>query len=95
LSRFDFTSKYVPGTRMGKVDSLSIRPDWKVEVENDNENQKLIKKEWVRGMMEIVVEGPETMLMEKIKKAREKNEEAVRVVKEIKKARVRNLRGNE
>jgi len=46
-------------------------------------------------MMEIVVEGPETMLMEKIKKAREKNEEAVRVVKEIKKARVRNLRGNE
>jgi len=84
----------VPGTRMGKVDSLSRRPDWKVGVENNNENQKLIKKEWVRKMIEVVVEGPETMLMEKIKRSREKDEEVVRVVEEMKKARVRNLKGN-
>jgi len=37
----------VLGVRMEKTDSLSRRPDLKVEVENNNENQKLIKKEWV------------------------------------------------
>ena len=47
LFRFDFTLKHVLGTRMGKVDSLSRRPDWKIGVENDNENQKLIKGECV------------------------------------------------
>jgi len=30
---------------MGKADSLSRRPDWKVGIENDNENQKLVKEE--------------------------------------------------
>jgi len=30
---------------MEKANSLSRRPDWKVRVENDNENQKLIKEE--------------------------------------------------
>jgi len=45
LSRFDFTLKHVPGTKMGKVDRLSRRPDWKVGVENDNDNQTLIKEQ--------------------------------------------------
>ena len=80
---------------MGKVDSLDRRLDWKVGMENDNENQKLIKKKWVREMMEIVVEGLEIMLMEKIKRARGKDEEVVRVVEKIKKAGVRNLKGDE
>jgi len=43
-------------TRMEKADSLSRRLDWKVGVENDNENQNLIKKEYVREIIEIVVE---------------------------------------
>ena len=30
---------------MRKANRLSKRPDWKVEVENDNENQILIKEE--------------------------------------------------
>ena len=64
-------------------------------VENDNENQNLIKGEWVREMMEVVVEGLETILMEKIKRVREKDKEAVRVVEEMKKAGIRNLRDNE
>ena len=34
----------IPGVRMGKANGLSKRPDLKVGVENDNENQKLIKK---------------------------------------------------
>jgi len=31
-------------------------------MENNNENQKLIKEEWVWGMMEVVIEGPEEVL---------------------------------
>ena len=44
LSRFDFTLKHVPGTKMEKIDGLSRRLDWKIEVENNNNNQTLIKK---------------------------------------------------
>ena len=43
LSRFDFTLKHMPETRMGKADGLSRRPDWKVEVEKNNDNQVFIK----------------------------------------------------
>ena len=68
LSRFNFTLKHILGTRIGKIDSLSRRPDWQMGVENDNKNQKLIKKEQIRGMIKVVVEGPEMMLLEKIKK---------------------------
>jgi len=28
---------------MGKADSLSRRPDWKIDVENDNQNQVFTK----------------------------------------------------
>jgi len=38
LSRFNFNLKHVPGTKIGKADSLSRRLDWKVRVEKDNEN---------------------------------------------------------
>jgi len=30
---------------MGKMDGLSKRPDWEVEVEKDNKEQMLVKKE--------------------------------------------------
>jgi len=43
LSRFNFTLKHVPEAKMGKVDRLSRRPDWKIDVEKDNENQVFIK----------------------------------------------------
>jgi len=82
----------VPETRMGMVDSLSRRLDWKVGVENDNKNQKLIKEEWIRGIMEVVVKGPEMMQLEKIFKKRGKDKEIVTVVEEMKKAGVKNLR---
>jgi len=36
LSRFNFALKHVPGKSMGKVDSLSRRPDWQVGVDRDN-----------------------------------------------------------
>jgi len=32
-------------TKIEKTDGLSKRPDWKVDVEKNNENQKLIREE--------------------------------------------------
>ena len=46
-------------------------------------------------MYEVVVEGPEVELVEKIKKAKSKDEDVVRVVEEMKKVGVRELRRNE
>jgi len=95
LSQFDFTLKHVPGTKMGKVDGLSRRLDWKVGVEKDNENQVFIKDNWIRSLQEVVIEGPEVELLEKIKKARSKDEDVVRVVEEMKKTKVKEIRENE
>jgi len=44
LLKFNFTLKYILGAKIEKVDRLSRSLDWKVGVENNNENQKLIKK---------------------------------------------------
>ena len=95
LSQFDFTLKHVAGTKMEKADGLSRRADWKVGIDKDNDNQVFIKNNWIRSMYELVVEGPEVELVEKIKKARSKDEDVVRIVKEMKKAGVKELRGNE
>ena len=80
---------------MGKADGLSRRADWKVGTDKDNENQIFIKDNWIHSMYEVVVEGPEVDVLEKIKKARSKNKDIVRIVEEMKKAGVRELRGNE
>ena len=48
---------------------------------------------WLCSLHKIVIEGPEVNIVEKIKKARSKNKEMIRVVKEIKKAGVKALRG--
>ena len=53
--------KHVLGSKMGKVDSLSRRPDWEVGVEKDNKDQKLVKPEWLEvrktETVEIIVDG--------------------------------------
>ena len=95
LSRFDFILKHVPGARMGKADRLSRRLDWKIDVEKDNEDQVFIKDNWICNLQEVVIEGPEVEMLEKIKKARSKNKDVVRVVKEMKREKVKELRGNE
>ena len=79
---------------MGKMDGLSRRVDWKVGVDKDNENQVFIKDNWICSMYEVVVEGPKVDMLEKIKKVRSKDEDVVRVVKEMKKVEVRELQGN-
>jgi len=80
---------------MEKADGLSRRLDWKVGTENDNNNQTLIKKQWICNLAEVVIKGPEVEIVEKIKKARSKDKEVVRVVKEMKKVGVKVLQGDE
>ena len=55
---------------MKKNNRLSKRLDWKIGIENGNNNQKLIKEEYIQRMMEIVVEEPEIMLVENQKSKR-------------------------
>jgi len=97
LSRFDFMLKHVPGSRMGKADSLSRRPDWEVGVERDNEGETLVKSEWleVRRMekVEIIVEG--VNLLEKVKQSKVKDDKVVKAVEEMKQAGVKMLRDEE
>ena len=70
---------------MGKADGLSRRLDWKVGVEKDNDNQVFIKDYWLCSLQKVVIKELEIDIVKKIKKAREKDEEVVRVVEEIKK----------
>ena len=79
---------------MGKADRLSRRSDWKIGVDRDNEDQVIIKNRWICNLQEVVIEGPEVELLEKIKKVRSKDEDIVRVVEEIKKTKVKELRGD-
>ena len=46
----DFTLKHMPETRMEKADELSRRPDWKIGVDKDNENQIFIKDNWIHSL---------------------------------------------
>ena len=85
----------MPETRIGKADRLSRRLDWKVGVDKNNKDQVFIKDNWICNIQEVVIEGPEVDIIEKIKKARSKDEDVVRVVEEIKRARVKELRGEE
>ena len=91
MSRFDFTLKHVLDTKMGKADGLSRQLDWKVGVEKDNDNQVFIKDCWLCRLSKVIIEGPEVDIVEKIKKARSKDEEVVRVVEEMKRAGVKVL----
>ena len=74
---------------MWKADELSRRLDWKIGVEKDNDNQVVIKNCWLCSLQEVVIEGSEVNIIEKIKKARDKDKEVVRIVKEMKKVGVK------
>ena len=91
LFKFNFTLKHVLETRMEKADGLSRRPDWKVGVDKDNENHIIIKDNWLHKLEEVIIEEPEVEIIEKIKKARGKDKEVVRIVEEIKKTEVKSI----
>ena len=91
MSRFYFTLKHVPGTKMGKVNGLSRRLDWRVSIDRDNKNQVVIKDNWIRSLQEVVIKGLEVEILEKIKKARGRDEDVIRVVEKMKKAKVKEV----
>ena len=82
---------------MEKADSLSRRLDWEVGVERDNENEMLVKLEWLEvrraESIEIIVEGVD--LLEKVRQSKVKDDKVVRTIKEIKQAGVKMLRDEE
>jgi len=71
---------------MGKADSLSRRPDWEVGVEKDNENETLVKPEWLEvrktGVAKIIVDKVD--LLEEVRKSKVKDDEVVKAIKEMK-----------
>ena len=81
---------------MGRADSLSRRVDWVEGVERDNKNQVMLKEEWLEvRAMEQLVKGPEKEIVKRIKEVRDKDEEVIKVVEEMKKARFKTLRYEE
>ena len=65
-------------------------------MERDNENQVMLKKEWLEvRAMEQLVEGLGEEIVKKINEARDKGEEVIKVVEEMKKAGVKMLRNEE
>ena len=71
---------------MGKADGLSRRSDWKVGVEKDNEEQMLVKREWLEArttqVSEVIIEGID--ILDRIRKSKAKDDEVVKAVEEIK-----------
>ena len=94
LSRFDFVLKHILGSKMGKADGLSRRPDWEIRVEKNNEEQILVKKEWLEmkriRITEVVIEGMD--LLDKVRKYEVKDDEVVKAVEEMKRAGVKMFR---
>ena len=85
-TRFNFTLRHVLENKIGKADSLSRRLDWKVKVERDNEDETLVKPEWLEvrrtERVEVIVE--EVDLLEKVRKSKVKDNEVVKAVEEMK-----------
>jgi len=86
LLRFDFMLKHVLGSKMGKADSLSRRPDWEVGIEKDNEDEVLVKLEWLEvrktERVEIIIKG--VNLLEKVRQSKVKDNKVVKAVEEMK-----------
>jgi len=82
---------------MGKADGLSRRPDWEVEVERDNEEQTLVKREWLEAraaeVSEVVIDGVD--ILDRIRRSEAKDDEVVKAVEEMKRAGVKVLRDEE
>ena len=61
-------------------------------MEKDNEDQKLIKPEWIRGVKTMVEEKD---LKERIKRAQEGDKKVVKAVEELKRAGIKTLKDKE
>ena len=89
--------KHVPGSKIGKADSLSKRPDWEIGIEKDNKGETLVKLEWLEvrktEAVEIIVDGVD--LLEEVRKSKVKDDKVVKAVEEMKRAGVKMLRDEE
>jgi len=89
--------KHVPGSKMGKADSLSRRPDWEIRIEKDNEDEILVKPEWLEvrktEVVEIIVDGVD--LLEEVRKSKVRDDKVVKAVEKMKRAGVKMLRDKE
>ena len=97
LSRFNFVLKHIAESKIEKADGLSRRPDWEVGIEKDNEEQTLVKKEWLEvkrvRVAEVIIEGVD--LLDKVRKCEAKDDEVVKAMEEMKRAGVKMLRDEE
>jgi len=82
---------------MKKKDSLSKRPDWEVRVEKDNEDEMLVKPEWLEvrrnEVTEIIVDGVD--LLKEVKKSKVKDDEIIKAIEKMKQTEVKMLRDEE
>ena len=69
--------------------------DWEKGVEGDNENETLLKPEWIKQVRvgEVIVEGVD--ILERIRKSEARDDEVIKAVEEIKRAGVKMLRDEE
>ena len=78
--------KYVPGSSMGRANSLSRYLDQQVGIKKNNKNKILVKKKWLEvrviQVTEVVIEGID--LLEKIRKSEAKDNKVVKAVEEMK-----------
>ena len=54
----------------------------------------MIKEKWVWGITKVVVEESEILLVEKMKKARKKNKEIIKIIEKMKKSRSKDIKGD-
>jgi len=89
--------KHVLGSKMGEANSLSRRPDWEVKVEKDNENEILVKPEWLEvrrtEVVKIIVDRVD--LLKEVRKSKVKDNKVVKAIEEMKRAEVKILRNKE
>ena len=82
---------------MEKVDGLSRRSDWEMKVEKDNEEQILVKREWLEAraaeVSEVVIDGVD--ILDRIRRSEARDDEVVKAVEEMKRAGVKVLRDEE
>jgi len=71
---------------MGKADGLSRRLDWEMGVERDNEEQTLVKREWLEAraaeVSEVVIDGVD--ILDKIRRSEARDDKVVKAVEEMK-----------
>ena len=94
LSRFDFILKHISESKIEKANSLNKRPNQKVKIKKNNEEQMLVKKEQLEAKeiraAKVIIKS--INLLDKVKKCEVKDDEVVKTVKEMKQAGVKMLK---